>query len=315
VQRIANQNDLPMTPVTATSDAPAINIVLGQDGRLWNDLNGWGNWNLMASNVVSVSEQGIDSQGGIMVDYVTKNSYGWTDAYEWHEIGGTAKHLAGNVRDAKAGQETSYLLYNDGSIDVFNNSKYTMSLNMSPGVKATQIDVGIGYDGVNTLAVICNNSYLWTWRADWGWVSVAQNVKSVSSGRGALAFLLWQGSAFGIDSDGAWHFLGSNLSQVTAGTDGKGNATFLILGNDGTLTEDRLIAQEQWNGPSPFPTITYVDNTTTLNLSSWVSIDSIDKMRLGVADMTMGWSNDVMEYYDPNHNSYWVPTSGIQTAV
>src|SRR6516225_7319283 len=80
-----------------------------------------------------------------------------------------------------------------------------------------------------------------------GWHFIASGVKSVSAGQqGIIDYLTTGGNAYWHnESGGSDIFLGSNVAQVTAGTDQYGGAMVDVLFNGGLFTEWR--ASTGWN--------------------------------------------------------------------
>jgi len=111
VQRISDQSDQAMTPAGAT-DATPVSFVLKTNGKLSEFSKS--HWTVVASNVASVSDQGIDKQGRAMVDFVTKGGA----AYEFHDGSGLT-YLRGGVKSAVAGQGVSYVLLTNGTLDEY----------------------------------------------------------------------------------------------------------------------------------------------------------------------------------------------------
>jgi hypothetical protein len=157
VERLADQNDQPMTPAGATTLEP-VNFLL-KGGNLYmssgSDLsNLTGSDPLLSGKIAFLSHPGIDSHGGAMVDVVTTGG----DAYEFHAVlvDGELFHsmvtLGSNVELAEAGNGVSYVLFKDGTLEEHKDGNLTMTTLPSVG---TVVWMGAGTDsrGVNALMV------------------------------------------------------------------------------------------------------------------------------------------------------------------
>jgi hypothetical protein len=185
VQRIADQNGLPMTPMGATSATP-MDFVLRADGTFWvrnptifvgNAPNFVGivgvgsNSGFVeeATGVASISDQGIDNFGQAMVDVVFANG----TVSEYHAGSGNKDEpnafvplwqvpAVGIVQEAKAGQGVSYVLTTSGNLYEYTDwnpgtsTGNTLSAALDSSVLS--IDAGTDANGVNAVAYV---------RTDW----------------------------------------------------------------------------------------------------------------------------------------------------
>ncbi len=283
VQRIADQNDQPMTPSDATASRPVTFVVQNRlamyDGGRYmfftptvyeQSSDGFqtvtfANGNVL-SNVRSISPQGIDNHGRAMIDVVDKSGY----AYEVHD-GGYPVYLGSGVQDAKAGQGVSYLLKTNGDVVQYTDANGTLTT-LDHGVSA--IDAGTDRYGENMLAEIWQNQG-WTYSVSTDWTQFALNVAAVSAGRqGYVAWLDLWGAAF-YKGDGNSLYLGSGVTQITAGYDQGGGLVLDLLYSNGNVYD--------WRAASGMQFLDY-------------DVRAIGKARAGVVDdvsrLNNGWEFD-----------------------
>jgi hypothetical protein len=231
MQRVINQHDFNMTPAEATSDR-AVNFVLQSNGNFLEIAGG--SPITLAGSVVSMSDQAIDNQGHAMVDIVLSNSTAWEfhDTVGWHFLGT-------NVQSAKAGQGVSYLLFNGGAVQEYDDATGTYRNIFGSG---SQIDAGTDVQGVNAVDIVLPSHSAWENSDDTGWHFIANGVHSISAGRQGISDYVTTGAV------AHWHNQAGNLdvplgfvgvSQVTAGTDQFGNFMIDVLLSSGTLVEWR----------------------------------------------------------------------------
>jgi hypothetical protein len=267
VQRIADPNDQPMTPADATAARPVTFVVQNrwfpervqlwpggpfyttywQTNELYEDVSGALQPVTYASgspvlSIKSVSDQGIDGQGNAMTDVVLNNGY----AYEVHDQANftTANQwpafLGSNVKDAKAGQGVSYLLYNNGNVSEYTdaNGSYT---GIDSGVSA--IDAGTDRYGVNMEAEVWSGQ-AWTYSDSTGWQYIpfsAYNVVQISAGRqGYVGFVDdHQYSWYWNPYSGGVTWLNAGMSKITMGYDQYGGLVIDELFANGALWDWR----------------------------------------------------------------------------
>jgi hypothetical protein len=236
VQRIADQNDQPMTPAGAASINP-VNFVLRKDGGLY--MSSGSGLTSLVGGIASISDQGIDNYGHAMIDVVTTGG----DAWEYHEGGGWTPLLAGGVKSAKAGQGVSYVLSNNGTVYEYKDWVGHLSPVLS---NVTAIDAGTDRYGVNMVAGVYGGWLGFEYSDSWGWHPVFSGARAVSAGQqGNLVILSTGGSAWHYsEATGSSVLLRTNVAAVAAGTDQYGNPLIELLGTDLNLFEygvgDRL---------------------------------------------------------------------------
>jgi hypothetical protein len=230
VQRIADRNDQAMTPAGATA-ATRESFVLGTNGNLYGFTSAGAT--LLATGIASVSDQSIDDHGRVMVDVVTTGGYG----YEYHEGSGWT-YLYSGVKSAKADQGASYVLFNNGVVDEYEDSSGTWTF-IESGVAS--IDAGTDKIGVDMVDVVMSYGQAWEHSDSSGWHYIASGVNSVSAGRqGISGYLTTAGKAYSYDeSTGVAGLLASNVAAITAGTDPSGQTLIGLLSSGGALYEYR----------------------------------------------------------------------------
>jgi hypothetical protein len=270
VQRIADQHDQAMTPWSVGAAQP-VNFALLGNNWLWERTSAAG-WSIVATNAASVSDQGIDNHGQAMVDYVTTNG----NAYEFHDGSSSSVFLASGVAQAKAGQGVSYVLFNKDSQNItwvkeFNDAgnswRTVLAYNGGTGAGIRQIDTGTDKYGVNAVDLLYTSGVAGMQSDTDGWHYLMSNVKQVSGGQMGYAILLdTSGNAYTYNEwVGSPTFLTGSVAQVTTGSDQTGNITFGVVYNSGPAYEYRP-ASNQW---------TYVAT----------SVQALSKERLGLVDV------------------------------
>jgi hypothetical protein len=280
VQRIADKNDQSMTPAGARA-VKSVDFVLKTDGNLYMSSGGSLSW--LSGGIASVSDQSVDNWGHAMVDVVTTGGA----AYEYHEgLGWT--YLASGVKSAVAGQGVSYVLYNNNTVYEFKDWANTWTYIDS---NVTSISAGTDRYGVNQMTEVWYGS-AYEHSDSTGWHYIASGVKAVSAGQqGIIDYLTTAGDAYWYrESDGARSYLGSNVAQVTAGTDSSGNYMIDLLYANGNLYEYRVGGG--WS---------YV----------WNNVQSIGKGHAGLVDMVFTWGDAYA--HDPSGWYYF--TSSAKTAA
>jgi hypothetical protein len=228
VQRIANKNDLAMTPAQATASRN-VNFLLQTNGNLVEIVGGV--TTALAGGMVYVSEQGIDNQGRATVDVV--NSAG--QAWEYHDGQGWVS-LGGGVKYAVAGQGVSYVMFTNGNVSEFKGGAFTF---LDSG--AAKISAGTDSQGVNCVDIVYTSGNAWERSDSSGWHFIASGVQQLSAGRqGVSDYVTLAGAAH-------WHTEGGadvtvfsgGASQVAAGTDSNGNYMIDVLFSNGSVQEFR----------------------------------------------------------------------------
>jgi hypothetical protein len=281
VQRESDKNDQGMTPAGATS-VNQVNFVLRTDGNLYMSSSSGLTW--LSGGIASLSDQSIDNYGHAMVDVVTTGGA----AYEYHEgIGWT--YLDSNVKSAKAGQGVSYLLYNSGTVYEYKDWASSHWTYIDSNV--TSIDAGTDRYGVSMMTEVWYGQ-AWEHSDSTGWHYIDTNVKSVSAGQQGIIDLLYtNGNAYWYnESTSTFAFLGSGVSQITAGTDQYGNYMIDMLYNSGDLYEYRTGSGWTW-----------LDN----------GVVSIGKGHNGVTDMVFSWG----DAYDHDSSGWHYLTYNAKTAA
>ena len=257
VQRISDLNDQGMTPAGSTART-AERFVLQTDGKLYKVTSSAST--LVASGIASISDQTIDRTGNVMLDYVTTGG----KAYEYHE-GASAKALATGVLSAKSGDGVSYVLFTNGKLKEYNDNTNSWT---TLGTNVAAIDAGTDQRGVDMVDLIATNKDAWEVSDSTGGHKIATNVISISAGRqGITDFITSDHKAYLYsEAAGQTASLGTNVAQVTAGTDAKGNGVVDMLLTNGTLME-------------------YQVGTGWVQLKTGVK--SIAKMQAGYVDMVL----------------------------
>jgi hypothetical protein len=250
VQRIADQHDQPMTPAGAVPRVREV-FVLDASGNLYESTPGTGSPGAyptyalsasLASNVASISDQGIDNYGEAVVDFVTTDGH----AYEYHDYTGAVVPLGANVASARAGQGASYLLTTSGGLyehrdQPADSPVADAGLSQAVGYLTylkggvTAIDAGTDRYGVNMVDLVTYNP-IWDWtlgseRSDTGTsYGFGIDVTSVSAGQQGVSAFIRNGSAYAYnETSGTATLLRIGAAAVAAGTDGSGNPLFAVL--------------------------------------------------------------------------------------
>lgn len=255
VQRIANKNDQAMTPAGATAVRP-VSFVLKANGELWQ-YSATGA-NKLASNIASISDQGIDNNGFAFVDAVSTGG----SATEYRDIAespysATTTYLGNNVKSAVAGQGESYLLLNDGSVWRFRDSVGHVDPT-AIATKVVAINAGTDREGVScvdvvyapfTLTVIDPITHVshsstivgaaYEISDSSGAHAIGTNVISISAGElGLCDYLTSGGKAYAFNEQaGSSLLLGSSIKQVQIGTDAQGTTRHFLLSSKGDYYE------------------------------------------------------------------------------
>jgi hypothetical protein len=251
VQRIADQNDQPMTPAGATA-ASQVSFVLESNGKLYEI--GSDGAKLLASNVISISDQGIDNEGQAMIDVIRKDfkviagkKLTVINAYEYHDTIGWV-FLQSGVASAVAGQGVSYVLDKGGTLREYHDPipQATGSwTTISPGVAS--ISAGTDTEGVNAVDVLwgtpgqVSSHMAYQYSDSSGWYMLADHVVSVSAGQqGIVAYVTTTGDAYALDqATNSLILLSANAAEVTAGTDAQGHYLIDLVNTSGGLYEYR----------------------------------------------------------------------------
>jgi hypothetical protein len=271
VQRIANPNDLPMTPAGATASRD-VNFVLS-NGNVYLYPSGDAG-QLLAAGIAKISDQGIDNDGHAMIDLITPNGH----AVEYHDVSGRWTDLGWGVTDARAGQGVSYvLLANGGRVSQFDDAsgKWKVVTN-----SATMIDAGTDQYGINSVdfvfvdrvGIISDNYFD---RARYMGAFYA-GVKSISAGqRGDSVIVDLNGNAyFWNETRGSWAGqFATNVVQMTIGTDPNGQSQIDEFLTNGLAWEYRA-STGKW-------TLLFAGNPGTYE------IESISKARAGVINLIL----------------------------
>jgi hypothetical protein len=229
VQRISDRNDQGMTPAGATAATQEI-FVLQNNGNLYEFTSAGAT--LIATGIAFVSDQSIDNHGQVMVDAVTTGG----DAYEYHEGAGWT-YLYSGAKSAKADQGVSYVLFNNGFVDEYNDDSSTWT-SIASGVAS--IDAGTDKIGVNMVDVVTSSGQAWEHSDSSGWHFIASGVSSVSAGQQGISGYVTAGKAYSYnESTGVASFLASNVAAVTIGTDPSGQTLIDLLSSGGAPYEYR----------------------------------------------------------------------------
>jgi hypothetical protein len=209
-------------PMTPWSVGPErpVEFVLQSNGDLWEYSSS--GWTFVSSGVASVSDQGIDNQGRAMVDYITTSG----NAYEFHDRSGSVFLWSGAVQ-ARAGQGVSYVLFSSGYLDEYHDpsansgGRWTYVYNGS----IQSIDAGTDRFGVNAVDVVLSGGDAWMHSDTDGWHFLMSNVSQVSGGQEGLVALLDQyGNAMMFsEGSGSLTWLTSGARTVTTGYNASGN--------------------------------------------------------------------------------------------
>ncbi len=280
VQRISDQNDNPMTPAGATAATPET-FLLQNNGNLWEH-DGRG-WTFLNSSVASISDQGIDNQGQVMIDVVFANQA----AYEFHQGQGWT-YMASNVQSAQAGQGVSYFLGKDGNVWEYKDTSGSLSWIYN---RATSISAGTDQTGVNTVDIVFSWGDAYERSDSTGWHSLSSNTQSVSAGQQGNVTMVktWGDAYLYSEASNSYTFLGYHVKQVTTGVDQYGNLMIDLLYTNGLLYER--------TGAFVFATVwTYLDNNVT----------SVSKGHGGLVDVVFNWGDS----YEHGAYGNWVLLAG-----
>lgn len=321
VQRVADQNDQPMTPYDATAARPVTFLLQNkivpftyqlwpggpyrtsyvQSNELYENANGamlpvtYSNGNPVMG-VKSISDQGIDAQGNAMIDVVLKDG----SAYEVHDQYNATQqtfpvYLGGNVQDAKAGQGVSYVLFNNGYVqEYFDANGATRGIDNG----VTAIDAGTDRYGVNMEAEIWQGQvWIYSDSTGWdftGWQAYGFNAPvQVSAGRqGVIGFVDSFGHSWDwSEATGQANELDSGVTKITIGYDQNGGTVIDELFSNGNLWD--------WRAGSGWKFLGYQGST-------------ISKARAGVVDDVL--STGDLYQFDPWFNASLLATDIQQVA-
>jgi hypothetical protein len=206
-----------------------VQFVLMNGGYLW-EYAGSG-WTFVSSGVSSVSDQGIDNYGRAMVDYVTTGG----NAYEYHDRSGST-FLCGSAVQAKAGQGVSYVLQSNGYLWEYHDSSYSSGASWTYLYSGSiqSIDAGTDKYGVNAVDVLFNGGYAWMRSDTDGWHYLMSNVRQVSGGQQGLVGLLDQsGNVYSYNEwSGSPTWMASGARQVQTGYDAWGHLKMNVVFNN-----------------------------------------------------------------------------------
>jgi hypothetical protein len=261
VQRIANPQDQAMTPAGATAGQKA-SFVLSKDGTLQEHTSaGW--TKSATTGIARISDQGIDDEGHAFIDCVTTAGV----AFEYHD-GGAETLLGLKVKDARAGQAVSYVLYTDGTLKEYFDATGIWRTIQQGTIQA--IDAGTDRYGVSAVTILYANGNAWLKSDSDGSHFLAYSVKQLSAGQqGDVMLLTTSGDAYHYNEVTGTSHVASSVAQVTAGTDQSGNFMYDLLFTYGWASEVR-------------------NNTTTLLGGG---MQSLSKPRAGVVDAVFSNGN------------------------
>jgi hypothetical protein len=303
VQRISDVHDQAMTPAGASSlPGRALSFVLQADG-LHEVVNGALVSTPIATGVASISDQSVDLDGRVMIDYVDTSG----NAFSFHDDGSSPEKIwdasaqGVGVTQAVADQGAHYLLLANGQLWQAKYNTYLVFQNQNPWVWSKKADnvrsISAGTDqfGVTSVDYVTTSGAAAEYSDATGFHSLeASGVSAVSAGQqGASALLLATGEAdFYDEATGSTTILAaSGVMQVTVGTDANGNALVERLDTTGTLYEYQ-------NGPSASPT----------QIQS--GVQSISKARADVVDALL--TSGAFTEHDDGTNTWTGPiTSGF----
>ena len=260
VQRISDQNDQSMTPAGATADRQ-VSFVLTSAGTLY-EVSGAG-MKLLGTNVLSISDQGIDNEGHPMVDVIRRD---WEvidssdlppgtpiqrvpviNAYEYHDgtgFGSGWQLLDTGVVSVVAGQGVSYVLYTGGAVYEYHDESLTQADSWTfVGANTSYAGISAGTDsiGVNAVDVLLTYNWAYQYSDSSGWKFLGNYIRSISAGQqGVVAYVTTSGNAYVLDqTTNTLTWLGGNVAQATAGTDEHGVFMVDLLYSSGDLYEYR----------------------------------------------------------------------------
>jgi hypothetical protein len=280
-------------PALGTSAANAPTFLLDANGGLWEAVRQPGAdgkvttvTTQVASNVASVSDQGIDNSGRATVGYVTADG----KSFEYHD-GGPVQLLYSPVAadespvaakkgvtalGAKAGQGASYVLLSNHQAWEYDEQTHVVSLR-EVGVAA--IDAGTTAQGVNMVDVIDTKAVAWEVPDRGAEHSLGlTDVTQVSAGRQGVSALLRSNHSARLYDDAAGGLVGPsrlNVARVASGFSADGNYVLDLLFQSTRLAYEadyvrnasgQLVSRVERNGP----------RTGALSLG---------KMRAGVIDL------------------------------
>jgi hypothetical protein len=158
-------------------------------------------------------------------------------AYEYHDGQGW-RYLWNGATSAKAGQGVSYVLFSNGTVDEFNDASGSWTYIYN---NAVSIDAGTDRVGVNMVDIVFNWGDAWEHSDTSGWHFIGSNVKQVSAGQQGISdFVNTSGNAYWYnEATGGTSFLASNVAAITAGVDQFGKYMIDLLYNGGTAIEYR----------------------------------------------------------------------------
>ncbi len=222
VQRIVDKNDQAMTPWSVGPARP-VNFVLMNTGYLWESTSS--GWILVASNVTSVSDQGIDNHGVAMADYLTTSG----NAYEYHDGASSSVFLWGNAVQAKAGQGVSYVLFSNGTLDEYHDATSTWTYVCNGSIQSK--DAGTDWYGVNCVDMVLSGGNSWMHSDTDGWHFLTWDTRQLSAGQQGLTALVdTSGNAYYYsEGSNSFTYLTSGVNKVTTGYDAWGHWTVGVI--------------------------------------------------------------------------------------
>jgi hypothetical protein len=303
VDRIADQNDQPMTPAGARPQRPVDFVLTGHN--LYASVAG-GPLTFVASGIQSISDQGIDLVGRAMVSAVTTGGAVWefhddratggftTVSRVWNPFPGSSA-----VRSAAAGQGVTYFSltngnlfeYLDGITDLYSITDPYPGFSLPSAYQrygtyseqnipiadfVNKFSAGTDGHGVNMVCFVIGGSAFE--KTDDGAIRrMGANVQQVSAGQQGIS--AWLGLSGQIerfdDRTGVSSLLPGTATSVSAGADQNGNAMIVA-----TYTDGRVLAFDGALYP--------VTGSATLNtgaLAAGLSPTAASKPHAGVIDL------------------------------
>jgi hypothetical protein len=302
VTRVADRNDLPMTPAGAQPLRP-LTVLLNTDGSL--TIQGAAPSlppDVPRVPVRSISDQSIGTDGFAMVDVLFSNNQVW----EFHDGGGGGRWVplkAGPspVQEAVSGQGVSYVLYTDGHVweyrddlAAFGSSFIVRGIN--------EIDAGTDARGVNMVDAL-DGTFAREFSDSSGAHVIPGAVLAISAGQQGVSAVLVAGGNFRRYDEATNSFPvvwdGGMVTSVTAGTDQNGNALLVARLSSGlALAFDAdLFLSDGWGVLWPR------------------GVQSINKPHYGVTDLIFGGGSAFAFRPHPGQpNGDWsvLATGGVQ---